>query len=136
MIASVLQEAGYNVGLYTSPHLKDYRERIRINGSYISEEAVIDFIENNKSFFEAESLSFFEMSVGMAFWYFAKEKVDIAVVEVGMGGRLDSTNIIIPEVSLITNIGKDHTQFLGTTLAEIVSFGGSKLPALSSTVIK
>ena len=119
MIASVLQEAGYNVGLYTSPHLKDYRERIRINGSYISEEAVIDFIENNKSFFEAESLSFFEMSVGMAFWYFAKEKVDIAVVEVGMGGRLDSTNIIIPEVSLITNIGKDHTQFLGTTLAEI-----------------
>ena len=119
MIASVLQEAGYNVGLYTSPHLKDYRERIRINGSYISEEAVIDFIQNNKTFFEAENLSFFEMSVGMAFWYFAKEKVDIAVVEVGMGGRLDSTNIIIPEVSLITNIGKDHTQFLGTTLPEI-----------------
>ena len=119
MIASVLQEAGYNVGLYTSPHLKDYRERIRINGSYISEEAVIDFIQNNKIFFEAENLSFFEMSVGMAFWYFAKEKVDIAVVEVGMGGRLDSTNIIIPEVSLITNIGKDHTQFLGTTLPEI-----------------
>lgn len=119
MIASVLQEAGYNVGLYTSPHLKDYRERIRINGSYISEEAVIDFIQNNKTFYEAENLSFFEMSVGMAFWYFAKEKVDIAVVEVGMGGRLDSTNIIIPEVSLITNIGKDHTQFLGTTLPEI-----------------
>ena len=119
MIASVLQEAGYNVGLYTSPHLKDYRERIRINGSYISEEAVIDFIQNNKIFFEAENLSFFEMSVGMAFWYFAKEKVDIAVVEVGMGGRLDSTNIIMPEVSLITNIGKDHTQFLGTTLPEI-----------------
>ena len=119
MIASVLQEAGYNVGLYTSPHLKDYRERIRINGSYISEEAVIDFIQNNKTFFEAENLSFFEMSVGMAFWYFAKEKVDIAVVEVGMGGRLDSTNIIMPEVSLITNIGKDHTQFLGTTLPEI-----------------
>ena len=119
MIASVLQEAGYKVGLYTSPHLKDYRERIRINGLYISEEAVIDFIQNNKIFFEAESLSFFEMSVGMAFWYFAKEKVDIAVVEVGMGGRLDSTNIIIPEVSLITNIGKDHTQFLGTTLPEI-----------------
>ena len=119
MIASVLQEAGYNVGLYTSPHLKDYRERIRINGSYISEEAVIDFIQNNKTFFEAENLSFFEMSVGMSFWYFAKEKVDIAVVEVGMGGRLDSTNIIMPEVSLITNIGKDHTQFLGTTLPEI-----------------
>ena len=119
MIASVLQEAGYKVGLYTSPHLKDYRERIRINGLYISEEAVIDFIQNNKVFFEAESLSFFEMSVGMAFWYFAKEKVDIAVIEVGMGGRLDSTNIVTPEVSLITNIGKDHTQFLGTTLPEI-----------------
>ncbi|MCL6220719.1 bifunctional folylpolyglutamate synthase/dihydrofolate synthase [Zunongwangia pacifica] len=119
MIASVLQEAGYKVGLYTSPHLKDYRERIRINGSYISEEAVIDFIQNNRSFLEAERLSFFEMSVGMAFWYFAEEKVDIAVIEVGMGGRLDSTNIIIPEVGLITNIGKDHTQFLGTTLPEI-----------------
>ena len=121
MIASVLQEAGYKVGLYTSPHLKDYRERIRINGLYISEEAVIDFIQNNKVFFEAESLSFFEMSVGMAFWYFAKEKVDIAVIEVGMGGRLDSTNIVTPEVSLITNIGKDHTQFLGTTLPEIAA---------------
>lgn len=121
MIASVLQEAGYKVGLYTSPHLKDYRERIRINGKYISEKAVVDFIQNNKSFFEAENLSFFEMSVGMAFWYFAEEKVDIAVIEVGMGGRLDSTNIIIPEVSLITNIGKDHTQFLGTTLPEIAS---------------
>ena len=119
MIASVLQEAGYKVGLYTSPHLKDYRERIRINGTYITEKAVVDFIQNNKSFFEAENLSFFEMSVGMAFWYFAEEKVDIAVIEVGMGGRLDSTNIIIPEVSLITNIGKDHTQFLGTTLPEI-----------------
>ena len=119
MIASVLQESGYKVGLYTSPHLKDYRERIRINGTYISEKAVVDFIQNNKSFFEAENLSFFEMSVGMAFWYFAEEKVDIAVIEVGMGGRLDSTNIIIPEVSLITNIGKDHTQFLGTTLPEI-----------------
>ena len=121
MIASVLQEAGYKVGLYTSPHLKDYRERIRINGEYISEKAVVDFIQNNKSFFEAENLSFFEMSVGMAFWFFAEEKVDIAVIEVGMGGRLDSTNIIIPEVSLITNIGKDHTQFLGTTLPEIAS---------------
>ncbi len=121
MIASVLQEAGYKVGLYTSPHLKDYRERIRINGTYISEKAVVDFIQNNKSFFEAENLSFFEMSVGMAFWYFAEEKVDVAVIEVGMGGRLDSTNIIIPEVSLITNIGKDHTQFLGTTLPEIAS---------------
>ncbi|MFC6861550.1 bifunctional folylpolyglutamate synthase/dihydrofolate synthase [Zunongwangia atlantica] len=121
MIASVLQEAGYKVGLYTSPHLKEYRERIRINGEYISEEAVVDFIQNNKPFFEAETLSFFEMSVGMAFWYFAEEKVDIAVIEVGMGGRLDSTNIIIPEVSLITNIGKDHIQFLGTTLPEIAS---------------
>ena len=119
MLASVLQEAGYKVGLYTSPHLKDYRERIRINGEMISETFVVDFVAAHKSFFESNSLSFFEMSVGMAFDYFAQELVDIAVVEVGLGGRLDSTNILNPEVSVITNIGLDHTQFLGTTLEAI-----------------
>ena len=119
MLASVLQEAGYKVGLYTSPHLKDYRERIRINGAMISESFVVDFVAANKSFFETNALSFFEMSVGMAFAYFADEQVDIAVVEVGLGGRLDSTNILNPEVSVITNIGLDHTQFLGTTLEAI-----------------
>ncbi len=116
MIASVLQEAGYKVGLYTSPHLKDYRERIKINGEMISKEFVVEFIGKNKSFFEENNLSFFEMTVGLAFDYFVKEKVDIAVIEVGMGGRLDSTNIITPLVSVITNIGFDHTQFLGDTL--------------------
>lgn len=116
MLASVLQEAGYKVGLYTSPHLKDFRERIKINGVEVSKQFVIGFIKRNKSFFEANPLSFFEMTVGMAFDYFAKQKVDIAVIEVGLGGRLDSTNIITPEVSLITNIGFDHTQFLGNTL--------------------
>jgi dihydrofolate synthase/folylpolyglutamate synthase len=119
MLASVLQETGCKVGLYTSPHLKDYRERIRINGEMISETFVVDFVAHNKSFFESNSLSFFEMSVGMAFEYFAQEQVDIAVVEVGLGGRLDSTNILNPEVSVITNIGLDHTQFLGTTLEAI-----------------
>ncbi len=119
MIASVLQEAGYKVGLYTSPHLKDFRERIKVNGEQISEKDVVNFIENNSSFLTKQKLSFFEMTVGMAFDYFARQKVDIAIVEVGLGGRLDSTNIIIPEVSVITNIGLDHTQFLGETLAEI-----------------
>lgn len=119
LLASVLQEAGYKVGLYTSPHLKDFRERIRINGKMISKPFVVDFVVNNKTFFEENSLSFFEMSVGMAFDYFAKEKVDVAVIEVGMGGRLDATNIITPLVSVITNIGFDHTQFLGNTLAAI-----------------
>ena len=121
MLASILQEAGYKVGLYTSPHLKDFRERIRINGEMISEEFVVDFIASNKAFFEANQLSFFEMTVGLAFDYFAKEEVDVAVIEVGMGGRLDSTNVITPLVSVITNIGLDHTQFLGDTLAQIAS---------------
>ncbi|UKM65193.1 bifunctional folylpolyglutamate synthase/dihydrofolate synthase [Flavobacteriaceae bacterium GSB9] len=121
MLASILQEAGYKVGLYTSPHLKDFRERIRINGKPVDEEFVVCFIEQNKPFFESNKLSFFEMTVGMAFDYFSKENVDIAIVEVGLGGRLDSTNIITPEVSVITNIGLDHTQFLGTTLKEIAS---------------
>ena len=119
MLASVLQEAGYKVGLYTSPHLKDFRERIRINGVSVSETYVVDFVKDNKPFLEANSLSFFEMTVGMAFDYFASQQVDIAIIEVGLGGRLDSTNIITPEVSIITNIGLDHTQYLGTTHAAI-----------------
>lgn len=119
MLASVLQQAGYKVGLYTSPHLRDFRERIKINGEEIPESYVVDFVELRKPFFEAHHLSFFEMTVGLAFDYFAKEQVDIAVIEVGLGGRFDSTNIIKPEVSLITNISKDHTDILGTTLPEI-----------------
>ncbi len=119
LLASVLQEAGYRVGLYTSPHLKDFRERIKINGEMISEPYVVDFIAQHQPFFEEHSLSFFEMTVGLAFAYFADQKVDIAVIEVGMGGRLDATNIITPLVSVITNISKDHTAFLGNTLSEI-----------------
>lgn len=121
MLASILQEAGYKVGLYTSPHLKDFRERIRINGKVVSKQFVIGFIKRNKVFLESNKLSFFEMTVGMAFDYFAKRKVDIAVIEVGLGGRLDSTNIITPELSVITNIGLDHTQFLGDTLEKIAA---------------
>ncbi|MCI9843747.1 bifunctional folylpolyglutamate synthase/dihydrofolate synthase [Flavobacterium pectinovorum] len=119
MLASVLQEAGYKVGLYTSPHLKDFRERIKINGKEISEDFVIEFIAKHKDFFEANDMSFFEMSVGLAFDYFATEEVDIAIIEVGLGGRLDATNIITPLISVITNIGLDHTQFLGNTLEAI-----------------
>jgi len=115
MLASIFQEAGYTVGLYTSPHLKDYRERIRINGKMISKQYVMGFVKKHKGFFETHHLSFFEMTVGLAFDYFAKKKVDIAIVEVGLGGRLDSTNIISPELSVITNIGFDHMQFLGNT---------------------
>lgn len=124
MLASVLQEAGYKVGLYTSPHLKDFRERIKINGKMIPKRIVTRFVKEHKSFFEENSLSFFEMTVGLAFEFFSKEKVDVAVVEVGMGGRLDSTNIITPFLSVITNIGKDHTAFLGTTYAEIAKEKG------------
>lgn len=118
-LASILQEAGYKVGLYTSPHLVDFRERIRINGEMIPQQEVVDFVERNRQLFADLKLSFFELTVGMAFDYFAQEKVDIAVVEVGMGGRLDSTNVILPELSVITNIGLDHTQFLGDTLEKI-----------------
>jgi dihydrofolate synthase / folylpolyglutamate synthase len=121
MLASVLQEAGYKVGLYTSPHLKDFRERIKVNGLEVSEEFVVRFIEDNRGFLEASQLSFFEMTVGMAFEYFSIEEVDIAVIEVGLGGRLDSTNIISPELSVITNIGLDHTQILGDTLEQIAA---------------
>nr|WP_246516195.1 folylpolyglutamate synthase/dihydrofolate synthase family protein [Aequorivita echinoideorum] len=119
MLASIFQQAGYKTGLYTSPHLKDFRERIKLNGEKISEEKVLDFVNENKRYFEENKLSFFEMTVGMAFDFFRNEKVDIAIIEVGMGGRLDSTNIIIPEISVITNIGLDHTQFLGNSLAKI-----------------
>jgi len=118
-LASILQEAGYKTGLYTSPHLKDFRERIKINGEDISEDFVVDFIASNKSFFEENQLSFFEMTVGLAFDYFRQEKVDIAIIEVGLGGRLDSTNIISPLLSVITNIGLDHIQFLGNTIEKI-----------------
>ncbi len=119
LLASILQEAGYTTGLYTSPHLKDFRERIRINGQPIRKNCVINFIKRNKTFLEQNQLSFFEMTVGMAFEYFAKKQVDIAIIETGLGGRLDSTNIIRPEVSVITNIGLDHTQMLGDTLEKI-----------------
>lgn len=119
MLASVFQEAGYKTGLYTSPHLKDFRERIRINGECIPEEEIVHFTVNHKHTFSALGLSFFEMTVAMAFHYFAKEKVDIAIIEVGLGGRLDATNIITPELSIITNISLDHTNMLGNTVEEI-----------------
>ena len=115
-LASVFQAAGYKTGLYTSPHLKSFTERIRIDGKEITEDGVVEFVVNNKAFLDQLQPSFFEMTVGMAFWYFAKEAVDIAVIEVGMGGRLDSTNVIHPELCVITTIGYDHTQFLGNTL--------------------
>ena len=113
MLASVFQEAGYKTGLFTSPHLRDFRERIRINGEMIPEESITQFIDTYKDKFTAMELSFFEMTVGMAFDYFSKEQVDIAIVEAGMGGRLDSTNLITPELSIITNIDFDHMKFLG-----------------------
>lgn len=124
MLASIFQEAGYKVGLYTSPHLVDFRERIRINGEVISENYVVDFVSQHKTTFETRNLSFFEWTVGLAFDYFANQKVDIAIVEVGMGGRLDSTNVITPELSIITNIGLDHTQFLGDTREKIAKEKG------------
>ncbi len=121
LIAAVLQSAGYKVGLYTSPHLVDFRERIRINGQMIPEAEVVRFVADHQVFLEEVRPSFFETTMALAFAYFAAEKVDIAVIEVGLGGRLDSTNIITPELSVITNIGMDHTEFLGTTLAKIAS---------------
>ncbi|SEE62624.1 bifunctional folylpolyglutamate synthase/dihydrofolate synthase [Polaribacter dokdonensis] len=119
MLASILQEAGYKVGLYTSPHLKNFTERIRINGEEIPKKNVTEFISKHKQFLESQQLSFFEMTVGLAFDYFTDQKVDIAIIEVGLGGRLDSTNIINPEISVITNIGLDHIQILGDTLPQI-----------------
>ena len=119
MLASVLQTAGYRTGLYTSPHLKDFRERIKVNGEMIPEREVVGFVENNRELIEKLKPSFFEITVAMAFLYFANEDVDVAVVETGMGGRLDSTNIITPVLSIITNIGHDHMEFLGDTLMKI-----------------
>lgn len=119
MLAAIFQQAGYKTGLYTSPHLKDFRERIRINGVMVSESFVTDFVEQQQDIMEEISPSFFEVTVAMAFSYFAEEQVDIAIIEVGLGGRLDSTNIITPELSVITNISLDHTNILGTTLPEI-----------------
>ena len=121
MLASVLQEAGYKTGLYTSPHLKDFRERIKINGKMIAEQEVMDFVSANKKLFEDLEMSFFEMTVAMALDYFAKKQVNIAIVECGLGGRLDSTNIIDPELTIITNIGLDHTDLLGDTLEKIAA---------------
>ena len=121
MLASILQTAGYKTGLYTSPHLVDFRERIKIDGVYCTKEFVVEFTEQIKPLVVTLQPSFFEITVAMAFSYFAKQKVDIAVIEVGLGGRLDSTNIITPEVSIITNIGLDHTQFLGDTIPQIAS---------------
>ena len=121
MLAAILQKAGYKVGLYTSPHLKDFRERIRINGKMITKREVINFVKIQKSTIEIIKPSFFEVTVAMAFNYFAQSKVDIAVVEVGLGGRLDSTNIITPKLSVITNISIDHTNLLGNTLEEIAN---------------
>lgn len=120
-IAAVLQSIGYKVGLYTSPHLIDFRERIRINGEMISTKYVVDFVDSEKAFFEPLHPSFFELTTALAFKYFAEQEVDYAVIEVGLGGRLDCTNIVTPILSIITNISKDHTQFLGNTLAKIAS---------------
>ncbi len=131
MIASVLQQTGYKTGLYTSPHLKDFRERIKIDGAMISKESVIDFVSTNKQIIEDLKPSFFEMTVAMAFEHFSKQQVDIAVIETGMGGRLDSTNIVTPLVSVITNIGIDHTAFLGTDLKTIA---GEKAGIIKSEV--
>ena len=118
-LAAILQSEGYKVGLFTSPHLVDFRERIRVNGECISEQYIIDFVEKERRFFEPLHPSFFELTTALAFKYFAEQKVDIAIIEVGLGGRLDCTNIITPILSIITNISKDHTQFLGNTLADI-----------------
>lgn len=120
-LAAILQESGYKVGLYTSPHLIDFRERMRVNGITASKEYVTDFVERHRAFFEPLQPSFFELTTAMAFNYFAEQNVDVAVIEVGLGGRLDCTNIITPELCIITNISPDHTQFLGNTLQEIAS---------------
>lgn len=131
MLASVLQEAGLRTGLYTSPHLKDFRERIRINGAMIPQEAVTAFVETHRATFEPIQPSFFEWTVGLAFAHFRREQVDIAVIETGLGGRLDSTNVVTPEVSVITNIGWDHADLLGSTLEAIA---GEKAGIIKSDV--
>lgn len=121
LIAAALQAQGYKVGLFTSPHLVDFRERIRISGEMIPQETVVQFVADNRAFLDELRPSFFETTMALAFWYFAQQQVDIAVVEVGLGGRLDSTNILTPLLSIITNIGIDHTEFLGDTLAQIAA---------------
>ena len=121
IMASILQSKGLSVGIYSSPHLIDFRERIKINGEYISEKYILDFVNYHYDFMRSKTLSFFEMCVGLAFDYFYNQQVDIAVIEVGMGGRLDATNIISPEISIITNIGYDHTEFLGNSLSKIAN---------------
>ena len=121
MLSSILQEAGLKVGLYTSPHLLDFRERIKLNGKLVEKDFVSDFVTKNMEFFKNNNISFFEMTVAMAFDYFAKSNVDIAIIETGLGGRLDSTNILNPLVSLITNIGLDHKEFLGNNLIDIAN---------------
>ncbi len=135
MLSSILQKAGYRTGLYTSPHLKDFRERIKINGEMIPKKKVTQFIEKNKLILEKLSPSFFEMTVALAFWYFNSQNIDIAVIETGMGGRLDSTNIISPLVSVITNIGHDHTQFLGSSPAIIAKEKAGIIKPLIPVVI-
>ena len=135
MLSSVLQESGYKVGLYTSPHLKDFRERIKINGKEIPRKYVKDFISIHYNFFDSNSFSFFEMTVGLAFDYFKKQNVDIAVIEVGMGGRLDSTNIIEPLLSVITNISLDHTKFLGSSIKEIAKEKAGIIKENKTTII-
>jgi dihydrofolate synthase/folylpolyglutamate synthase len=127
MLAAILQQSGYKTGLYTSPHLKDYRERIRVNGIMIPEEYVTAFVEKYKSEVLEIGCSFFEWSVGLAFDYFANEQVDVAVIETGLGGRLDSTNVIHPLLSVITNISFDHTEMLGETLEKIAFEKGAEL---------
>lgn len=124
MVASVLQEQGYKTGLYTSPHLKDFRERIRVNGEMIDQDVVTEFVNEHKDAWQPISPSFFEITVALAFDHFRKEEVDIAVIETGLGGRLDSTNVVAPEVSVITNIALDHMQFLGNTIEEIAAEKG------------
>ena len=121
LIAAALQAQGYKVGLFTSPHLVDFRERIRINGQMIPEQQVVDFVDDNRPFLDQIRPSFFETTMALAFWYFVQQHVDIAVIEVGLGGRLDSTNVLTPLLSVITNIGIDHTEFLGDTLPQIAA---------------
>lgn len=134
-LVAILQSAGYKTGLYTSPHLVDFGERIRVDGKMISQQYVIDFVENNTKIFDEIKPSFFETTMAMAFKYFADCKVDVAIIEVGMGGRLDSTNIILPELSIITNISFDHTQFLGETLEKIAAEKAGIIKANTPAVI-
>jgi len=135
IIASIMQEAGFKTGLYTSPHLKDFRERIKINGKKITKEDVINFVKKNKEDFEKIKMSFFEYTVALAFNHFEKEKVDIAIIETGLGGRLDSTNIISPKISIITNIGYDHMNLLGNTLEKIAIEKGGIIKEKTPVII-